>query len=237
MSESLKPLPLRASTPLFLLPGAMFFLLYYLWFPQLVAAGWFYWTAFYLVTIGGFSSLIVVATIMLRIERPVWSVGDLRVRPRLTRISRRDRLLVVFGIVVSIGGYVGFLFTARMVYALFGRLPLWYMQPDVSIVGRYGLIVARIVLVLVNVIGEELLWRGVVLPRQEQTHGPHTWWVHGLQWLAFHWWKPWEVVMLLPSCLVYGWIACRTRSTTPALVMHACLNGLGIVTVTIAVVS
>ena len=43
-------------------------------------------------------------------------------------MSRRDRLLTALGIAVSVGGYVAFLFTARAVYAYFGRLPLWYMR-------------------------------------------------------------------------------------------------------------
>ena len=43
-----------------------------------------------------------------------------------------------------------------------------------------------LVLLIGNVAGEELWWRGYLLPRQELVHGRATWIVHGVLWAAFH---------------------------------------------------
>jgi hypothetical protein len=37
-----------------------------------------------------------------------------------------------------------------------------------------------------NIVGEELWWRGYALPRQELAFGKMTWVVHGIFWSAFH---------------------------------------------------
>jgi Type II CAAX prenyl endopeptidase Rce1-like len=38
---------------------------------------------------------------------------------------------------------------------------------------------------LLNILGEEFLWRGVVLPRQEVAFGRRAWVVNGILWLLF----------------------------------------------------
>lgn len=83
--------------------------------------------------------------------------------------------------------------------------------------------------------GEEFLWRGYILPRQELQHSRHAWRIHGLQWTWFHViFKPWEMFMLLPGCLACGWICSRTRNTTPGIVTYLGLNGLGVLMVALA---
>lgn len=52
--------------------------------------------------------------------------------------------------------------------------------------------------------------------------------LHGLQWTCFHWFKPWEVLAILPSALVYGWLSTRTRSMLLGLALQLGPSGLGI---------
>ena len=88
---------------------------------------------------------------------------------------------------------------------------------DAAVVAVYA------ALLVANVVGEALWWRGYVLPRQEAAFGARTWWVHGLAWTAFHaftWWA------LLPLTLGLSLLAVRLRSTTAGLAMHALANGL-----------
>ncbi|WP_027672303.1 CPBP family intramembrane glutamic endopeptidase [Rheinheimera baltica] len=233
---SLKPLSLLPSTLLFVLLGVNFSLLYYLVFPWLIEQGWFFWHAFYLVTLIGFLPLPVIAWRMLKQEQSSWSWPELKARLRLHPLTLRHWGFTLVGLVVTLAGYLGLLFTVRWVYNHFGTLPLWYLDPEITIAGLYGLILWRIVVIFINVVGEEVLWRGVIQPRQELQHGKKTWMIHGLQWLSFYSWKPWEWLMLLPSCLILPWISQKTQSMTPALVIHAVFNGLGIVMFTLAVV-
>ena len=37
-----------------------------------------------------------------------------------------------------------------------------------------------------NIVGEEILWRGYILPRQELQHGEYSWIINSILWLIFH---------------------------------------------------
>jgi membrane protease YdiL (CAAX protease family) len=155
---------------------------------------------------------------------------------RIQRMDKRTWVYTIIGMVFNIATYVGLLFTAKWFAGQFD-LPTWALVPKnpEPIVGAWGVVLLRFFLLLLNVSGEEFLWRGYILPRQELQHGRHAWWIHGLQWTWFHViFKPWEIFMLLPGCLAYGWICSKTRNTTPGIVMHLGLNGLGVLMVTLA---
>jgi hypothetical protein len=57
----------------------------------------------------------------------------------------------------------------------------------IQLAGAWWVVLYYIVwLVVLNIFGEELWWRGYVLPRQELFFGRATWIVHGIFWSAFH---------------------------------------------------
>ena len=94
--------------------------------------------------------------------------------------------------------------------------------------GRYGILVAWLPFFVLNILGEELVWRGVVLPRQEVASGDNAWVYHGLGWWLMHAAFPWQVLLnLLPTALVLPYVAQRRRSTMVGIVIHAVLNGGG----------
>lgn len=80
-----------------------------------------------------------------------------------------------------------------------------------------------------NVFGEEFLWRGYLFPRQELQHGSNTWWIHGLQWTAFHLFAPYNALLVLPGALFMSYIVQRYRNNTIFLVAHAVMNGIPVV--------
>ncbi len=95
---------------------------------------------------------------------------------------------------------------------------------------------------LCNVMGEELWWRGYLLPRQEMAHGRAAWLVHGALWAAFHraawlvhgalWaafhlffqWTLWDLVRMLPTCCALAFVAQHRRNTWPGVFGHAVGN-------------
>jgi len=87
--------------------------------------------------------------------------------------------------------------------------------------GNWSVAVLFFVMLFFNIAGEELWWRGYLLPRQEQVHGRRTWLIHGLLWWLWHLaFYPWQVVALLPICLALPYIAQRRQNTWVALVIH-----------------
>jgi hypothetical protein len=105
---------------------------------------------------------------------------------------------------------------------------LSHFGPDdfmgIPLAGRWWLAVYyAAVLLFGNVAGEELWWRGYVLPRQELAHGAAAWLVHGALWAAFHLffqWSLWDLVRMVPTCCALAFVAQHCRNTWPGVVGH-----------------
>lgn len=80
------------------------------------------------------------------------------------------------------------------------------------------------VMLVCNIGGEELWWRGYVLPRQELAFGKAAWVIHGICWSAFHlFMQPtlWDTVRMSITGVALSFVAQRTRSTWPGIVGHS----------------
>ena len=77
-----------------------------------------------------------------------------------------------------------------------------------------------------------ILWRGVVLPRQEATFGRWAWAVHGAGWFMFH--LPFGAAILLtlwPMLFILPYVVQRRRNSWIGVIVHAGLNGPGFIAV------
>ena len=80
------------------------------------------------------------------------------------------------------------------------------------------------VILVCNIGGEELWWRGYVLPRQELAFGRAAWVIHGILWSAFHLFvQPtlWDTVRMAITGIALSFVAQRTKSTWPGIVGHS----------------
>ncbi|MDQ2833465.1 MAG: CPBP family intramembrane metalloprotease [Acidobacteriota bacterium] len=84
------------------------------------------------------------------------------------------------------------------------------------------------VLLLANIGGEELWWRGYLLPRQEKAQGSIAWLVHGVLWASFHLffqWTLWDLVRMIPTCCALSFVAQYQKNTWPGIIAHTFGNG------------
>jgi membrane protease YdiL (CAAX protease family) len=95
-----------------------------------------------------------------------------------------------------------------------------YDQATGGLQRNWGFVITSLAFLLFNIAGEELWWRGYILPRQELAFRKWTWLVHGLLWTGFHAFRWWDLLSLLPLCLGLSYVVCRLRNNTPGLVMH-----------------
>ena len=94
--------------------------------------------------------------------------------------------------------------------------------------GRYWILAAWLPFFVLNIGGEEFLWRGVVLPRQEVAVGAKAWLVNGTGWLLFHLpFGPAIVLLLAPTTYILPYVVQRRRNSWIGVVIHAGLNGPG----------
>nr|WP_264475105.1 CPBP family intramembrane glutamic endopeptidase [Salinirubrum litoreum] len=97
----------------------------------------------------------------------------------------------------------------------------------VTLAGAWWVVAVWTVAFVINVGGEELLWRGYLLPRQEAVFGRWAWLVNGLLWVvAVHAFMWWTLVGLLPTGLVTPYLVQRYESTWAGIVVHGLGNAL-----------
>ncbi|HLF31840.1 MAG TPA: CPBP family intramembrane glutamic endopeptidase [Xanthomonadales bacterium] len=112
-----------------------------------------------------------------------------------------------------------------------GALPTDFM--GVPLAGNWWILPVLVTSLMIATFGEELWWRGYILPRQELAHGNRAWLIHGLLWTAFHGFAPWNLLTILPGCLALSYVAQRLENTWPAIIAHGLANGLLVIIVVV----
>lgn len=236
------PLGALGSLIAFGVPAIALVVAFHAGIPWLVQRGWpdLYAVALALgVPLAGLGISAIIAT---RMEGLPWQWDAWVRRLRLRRLDARAWGWTLLTSLVALPAYQGLQRVAALAieagwWPLPEALPATF-DPRVTIelagladalgVARIDAAVVAVyaALLVANVVGEELWWRGYLLPRQEAAFGARTWWAHGLAWTAFHAFKWWDLLPLLPLTLGLSLLAVRLRSTTAGLAMHAIANGL-----------
>lgn len=88
-----------------------------------------------------------------------------------------------------------------------------------------------------NIFGEEFVWRGVLLPRQEAAFGRHAWLVNGVGHLLLHASMGLPVLLTLwPTAIILPYVVQARRNAWIGVVIHAALNGPGFLAVAFGLV-
>ena len=175
--------------------------------------------------LGIFLPLIIIGILMLKAEGYTCSKSTWTGRLRFRRVTRKDLLWSLGGLVLAgiLSGIV-----MKGMELLLGEFdhspPFMAFEPLSS--GRYWLLLVWLPYWLLNILGEEFLWRGVMLPRQEAAFGKHAWLIHGLGWGLFHVAFGWQLLLTLtPLLFIQSYVVQRTQNTWTGVIMHAGLNG------------
>ena len=236
--SDLKPLGFSGSLLLFGVPGAVLVGTVYFGVPWAVAAGVHPSAAFPVAMFGPLFFLLIAALVAYRLEGRAFTWSDLRDRFRLRALPGKAWLWVVGGFVVvtvaetllePIGATLARFVPMPPVLpevmdprTPFGGVPTQFM--GVPLAGNALFPLLHLLCLVANIAGEELWWRGYILPRQELAFGRWAWLVNGLLWaFVVHAFMPWMFAALLPGCLVGPYLAQRFRSTWPTVFIH----GLG----------
>jgi membrane protease YdiL (CAAX protease family) len=171
--------------------------------------------------------ILMFGSAMTWLELPAPTLSEWRTRLRLFPINGGDAVWAIVGLLVTVIASAAILALARHFDPSFRPSPSFLAQ-------RPGwntkVFAGWIPLFVTNILGEELCWRGYVLPRQEAAWGRAAWLGNGIPWCLFHWSLGWPIlVMLLPITLLLPWIVQRRRNTSVGIVIHAVFNAAGFV--------
>lgn len=88
--------------------------------------------------------------------------------------------------------------------------------------GNWGWFALVFVMLLLNTaLGEELLFRGVLLPRMQRVGGRFAWAWNSLIFAAYHVHQPWTMLNVLVSSTVFTYTTQRYRSAWMGIILHS----------------
>ena len=165
--------------------------------------------------LGIFLPLILLGMFLLKREGVWGEPGLWRERLRFRRMGRDEWVWSVVG-VVAVSLLSGLVLKGMVL--LVGQFdhspPFMAFEPLEK--GRYWLLLVWLPYWILNIFGEEFLWRGVMLPRQEAALGKYAWLFHGSGWGLFHIAFGWQLlVTLLPLIFIQSFVVHQTRTFCP----------------------
>jgi membrane protease YdiL (CAAX protease family) len=231
-TAKIRPMPFWMSLIFFGVPAAIIGTGFYLGIPLLARIGIpFFWSYNFFM---GFPAIMmfVAAFIACRLEGHPFTWEGIRSRLRLKPIKGKEwlwtaGLFLVFGA----GHFLPALLDPRANIAAGLGNDFW----GVPLHGNWWVFWVELIVVFFNIFGEELWWRGYVLPRQELAVGKRAWVVHGILWMLFHVHQRWNWIGMLPGALMTPFVASKLKNTSPAIIAHWANNGLLLVVIILGI--
>ncbi|HBV88296.1 MAG TPA: CPBP family intramembrane metalloprotease [Desulfosporosinus sp.] len=227
---------------LFSIPSAYFIIITNNLIPYLVkdlnlhpALGWF---------IGGyivFVPLFILALIFYRREGNEFRIRLILDRLRIKRLSKNDWKWTITSSIVILISTGLIMFTSKILSEGFGFRELETTPSFMEFQALQGFekfyLLIWIPMFFFNIVGEEILWRGYILPRQELQHGKYSWVINSVLWLVFHACFGLDlIILLIPILIVVPYVAYKTKNTSIGILTHGILNGPMFVLVSIGLI-
>jgi len=180
-----------------------------------------------------FLPLLAVGYLLLRQESRPGQRGGWGGRLRFRRMDRGDWFWTLGAVALILG------LTAAIqlgLQAWHGDVDLHppFMAFDPLSPGRYWILAAWLPFWVVNIMSEEVVWRGVLLPRQEAALGRHAWFANAVGWTVFHVAFGWQLLaVLLPILFVLPYVVQRRGNSWIGVIVHAGINGPAFVAISL----
>ena len=241
--KEVKPINMGYAILLFLIPGIVFYFLVKVLMPYLLRTidmnGVLLWTI--IGTLFLFGPLFVLALLLMKTDGYELDWKTISARFRLKKMDNKDWLWILGGLLVcsAISGII---------------LAVWKLSPvplDLNELRQISPISMRrlegpellifipmLVLFFFNYFGEEFMWRGYILPRQEAALGKYAWLVNAGLHLVFHFLFGLKALIpFAPFVLLMPYVVYKTRNTFTSIIIHALLGAPIMILVSLGVIT
>lgn len=243
--KQIKPIGVFASAVYFSIPAIVTGLLVYVIAPIMIDQGVSKPLIYTIILIVPMMLLFILSFYVLKKERGKITWQDIKDRFRLKKMSKKDWLYTA-GLLIFISAFHAFLsFTPKVLSKLPFFTPPQYVPPvanpnienivlqqsylDIPLKNNWWVLIIFFVIMFFNILGEEFLWRGYILPRQELRYNNKAWLVNGLLWNMSHICWRWNMLMILPGCIAIPFLSQKLKNTYPGIIVHTILNGFAII--------
>lgn len=241
MNPTIRPISTTNALLLFGIPSILFLIICRVLIPMLhqtyglhPALSWF---------IGG--SLIFIPLFLLAFYL-TWKDGfrtkaSILSRMRLRKMSARDwkyTLISTLSVMMLSGAIMGI---STFLHTQFGISEIEttpsFMQFDPFQGNERFLLLIWGMMFFFNIFGEELMWRGYILPRQEISLGKSAWLFNALLWVLFHiCFGVQLLILLIPILFILPYAVQKTQNTWVGIYIHALVNGPAFIMVSLGVI-
>jgi membrane protease YdiL (CAAX protease family) len=192
---------------------------------------WFFVSAF-----GMFIPLLFIASCFLWKEAWLFKPGMWKERLRFRKMNGGDWIWGIGGmIVIGILSYIIMIVIEKITGPVDHQPPFMSFEPLNA--GRYWILAVWLPYWIFNIMGEEILWRGVILPRQEVSFGKYAWMIHGFGWGLFHIAFGWQLLItLIPILFVQSFIVQKRKNSWIGVFIHAGINGPSFIAISLGLI-
>lgn len=226
-SVEIKKMGFIKSFAIYILAALLMYVMTHFMIPYLVAVTGQEPILFWFITagLGVFTPLIITALLVLKSEGYSLTSQTWKERLRFQKMTRSDWYWVFVGFLMIGAGITMAMKLLEASIGAFNHSPSFMTFEPLS-TGRYWLLWVWLPYWILNIMGEEFLWRGVMFPRQELVFGKYTWIVHGLGWATFHIAFGWKLLItMLPLIFIQSFIVQKTKNSWTGVILHGGLNG------------
>jgi membrane protease YdiL (CAAX protease family) len=162
-------------------------------------------------------------------------------RLRLKRMSGRDWKFALGGLLLIFIGTGLIMGISKLLHLQFGIPEIEttpsFMKFEPFRGNERFLLHAWLAMFFFNIFGEELLWRGYILPRQESSLGRSAWIFNALLWFVFHIaFGIHLLILLIPILIILPWCVQKTGNTMVGVWIHGLMNGPMFVLVSLGII-
>ena len=192
---------------------------------------WFIVAAF-----GFFLPMVILAVIFLKKEGFALTLKTWKERLRFRKITKNDLLWTFSGILAVLTFSVLIMKGLEMFAGKFDTSPSFMSFEPLSS-GRYWILLVWLPYWILNIMGEEIFWRGIMMPRQEVSFGKYTWIIHGFGWGLFHIAFGWQLLItLIPIIFIQSYVVQKTKNSWTGVIMHGGINGPSFIAIALGLI-
>jgi membrane protease YdiL (CAAX protease family) len=240
--KPLKPITFRLAFVLFAGAGIVFYIIIRVLVPYLSAAILIHplilWSVLGCLLL--FLPLFLLALFLTAKEGHKLTLKIIKTRLRLNALTKRDLLWTAIGILFSLAVTGAVMIAWNNLADTIGMQKLDEITPFIKFDPLQGyellILLAWLPMFFFNIVGEEFLWRGVILPRQEAAYGKSAWIINAMLHLLVHICFGFPLILtIIPLVLVIPFIVAKTRNTYTGMIIHAAINGPAFILIALGV--
>ena len=239
----IKPISILKSIWYFLASSVLIYFGLYKGIPLLLNKGLSFLTSYLILFYVPFVLLFITALILYGREGNKLNWSDFKTRLYLRKMSKIDWLwalgLLIFGLITYVGltplgnlcAKISFLSPPDFFPAEINpNKPMvsgFFM--DYKLAGQYWVPVVYFIGLVFNIIGEEFLWRGIILPRQIKKYGSKAWIYHGIIWTFWHFFWGWNLIIIFPFAMAVSYVFYKRQNTYIPIITHGLMNSIPLI--------